>query len=135
MLDADRYSHIVRASAFYDLVVTVVFATPWTFAVVHWAASTLDAAVASPGDVPAADALTILMANLMGSVVIVWSIARLHLRLNVLGRYDAAARFLFAAWQLNALASGVSWVILPFLAMELAFGVLQALPVRSERGA
>lgn len=130
MLDADRYARIVRASALYDLIVTLALATPWTFGLLHGMVSALDAGLGVPGDVPAANALTVLMANLMGSVVVVWSVARLRLRLNVLGRYDAAARFLFAAWQLDALVSGVSWVILPLLLVEVGFGVLQALPVR-----
>ena len=130
MLDADRYARIVRASALYDLVVTLAFATPWTFSLLHRAVSALDGATGAPGTIPTATALTVLMANLMGSLVIVWSVVRLTLRLTVLGRYDAAARFLFAAWQVNALASGLSWVIAPLVVIELVFGVLQAWPVR-----
>jgi hypothetical protein len=131
VLDADRYARIVRASAFYDLVVTLPFATPFTFGILHQAVSALDAALGMPGDIPAGNALAVLMANLMGSVVIVWSILRLRLRLPILGRYDAVARFLFAVWQINALASGVTWVIVPLVAVELGFGVLQAWPIRS----
>ena len=130
MLDADRYARIVRASALYDLVVTLAFATPWTFSLLHRAVSALDGATGAPGTIPTATALTVLMANLMGSLVIVWSVVRLTLRLTVLGRYDAAARFLFAAWQINALAAGLSWVIAPLVVIELVFGVLQAWPVR-----
>lgn len=46
------------------------------------------------------------------------------------GRYDAAARCLFAAWQGYALAHAASTIIAVFLIFELTFGLLQALPVR-----
>jgi hypothetical protein len=130
MLDASRYATIVRASALYDLVVTLPFATPWTFGLLASALTWLDAQLGLPGSIPPHDLMTVLMANLMGSVVVVWSIARLHLGLAILGRYDAAARFLFAAWQSVALMSGMSWVALPLLLVELGFGISQSLPVR-----
>ncbi|MCY1361280.1 hypothetical protein D9M69_479410 [compost metagenome] len=47
------------------------------------------------------------------------------------GRYDAVARFLFATWQIYAVTQGASLIILGFTAMELLFGVLESLPVRS----
>lgn len=130
MLDAKRYLAIVRASALYDLVVTLPFVTPWTFglivALVGWADSGLDL----PGAALVPDTATVLLANLMGSVVVVWSVARLHLGLAVLGRYDGVARLLFATWQVNALLNGMSWAILPLLVVEISFGIAQFLPVR-----
>ena len=50
------------------------------------------------------------------------------------GRYDAVLRFLFTTWQLYAVAHGASSIILAFSVFELAFGVLQSLPVRREQG-
>jgi hypothetical protein len=35
------YLRVVRASAWYDLVVTAGFATPWTYALLHGALSSL----------------------------------------------------------------------------------------------
>ncbi|MEO6014638.1 MAG: hypothetical protein ABIQ30_13760 [Devosia sp.] len=130
MLDTKTYRRIVRASALYDLVVTVPFVTPWSFGLVAAAVGLADTGLGLPGIVPLPDVLTVLLANLLGSVVVVWSIVRLRLVLLVLGRYDAVARGLFAIWQVNALAHGMSWAIVPLLMFEIGFGVLQALPVK-----
>lgn len=130
MLDAKTYQRIVAASAIYDLLVTLPFATPWSFGLVTMVVGAADTGLGLPGIVPVPDVLTVLLANLLGSVVIVWSVVRLRLRLAVLGRYDAIARALFALWQLNAMVQGMSWAILPLLVFETGFGVLQALPVR-----
>jgi hypothetical protein len=46
-----------------------------------------------------------------------------------LGRYDAVARGLFAAWLAYALASGATLLVLPFLIVEIGFGLLQSVPV------
>ncbi len=131
MLDEKQFNRVVRASAWYDLVVTMPFATPWTFSILAGVLTGIHAALGLPGTLPQPDFLTTLFANLMGSVVVVWSLARIHLGLSVLGRYDAAARFLFAAWQINALLDGASWLLLPLLVAELGFGIAQSLPTRA----
>lgn len=87
-----------------------------------------------PGGVPVFGPTHMLFAGLMGSVVVVWSMARLRLKLPVLGRYDAVARLLFAAWQVFAVAIGATPLILVFTVFEMVFGVLQALPYQSESG-
>jgi hypothetical protein len=70
-----------------------------------------------------------LMANLLGSLVTVWAILRLRDPKLMYGRYDAVARFLFAVWQLYAVAHGASVIILGFTLFELAFGIAQSLPI------
>ncbi len=130
MLDAKQYQSIVRASAWYDLVVTFPFATPWTMALFAGVFSGVDVGLGLPGSVPDLNVMTIALGNLMGSIVLVWSVARLRLGLAVLGRYDAVARALFSLWLINALANGLSWAIAPLLVFEIGFGVLQALPYR-----
>lgn len=135
MLDAKRYLDVVRASALYDLVITLPFVTPWTFGLVVALVGWTDSALNLPGEALAPDMTTVLFANLMGSVVVVWSVARLHLGLTVLGRYDGVARLLFATWQINALLDGMSWVILPLLVVEIGFGIAQFLPVREAKPA
>lgn len=132
MLSELRYVQIMRASAWYDLVVTAAFMTPWTFVFLMSVLGSVDAAMGIPGEVPEMSPMLVLLGNLMGSVVIVWSVLRLHLGLAVFGRYDAAARFLFATWQINALLNGASWVVLGFVVAEVAFGILQVLPYRKE---
>jgi hypothetical protein len=70
-----------------------------------------------------------LFACLMGSVVLVWSVLRLRMRDARLGRYDGAARFLFALWMgwtLSATGAPLLWL---FVVPEFAWGVAQWLPV------
>jgi len=126
------YKSIVRVSAAYDLIVTAPFMTPWTLTFVLGLIDELSLRLGLASGVPVFGPTHTLFAGLMGSVVVIWSLARLHLRLPILGRYDAAARFLFAAWQIYAVANGATPIILVFTAFEFAFGVLQALPYRSE---
>jgi hypothetical protein len=115
------YLRIVRASAWYDLVVTAGFATPWTYALVHRALMTM-------GDFPPADTIQTLYANLMGSVVVVWAVLRLVRTLPLHGLYDGIARVLFASWQAYALAQGAPKILAAFLVMEVSFGLVQLLP-------
>jgi hypothetical protein len=115
------YLRIVRASAWYDLIVTAGFATPWTYALVHRALS-------SVGSFPPADTIQTLYANLMGSVVVVWALLRLFRTLPLHGLYDGIARALFACWQAYALAQGAPRILVVFLVVEVSFGVVQLLP-------
>jgi hypothetical protein len=127
MWTSTQYRHVVRGSAWYDLIVTAAFATPWSFALVHGLLSALDL----PGELPACQPVHMLMANLLGSVVCVWAVLRIRDPQAVYGRYDAVARFLFAAWQGYALARGASSILIVFLVFELAWGIAQVLPVRA----
>ena len=124
-----RYLSIVRASAWYDLLVTWPFATPWTFVWLYGSMTALVQSLALPGTVHPLDATHVMFANLLGSVVVVWSLARVLSPSIRLGRLDGVARFLFAAWQVNAYLSGASAIVLGFTLFELIFGVLQFLPV------
>lgn len=120
-----RYLRIVRASGWYDLIVTWPFALPWTFALLYAQLGVLAAMLGLPGTLHPLDATHLLLANLLGSVVVVWSIARIVAPSLLLGRLDGAARFLFASWQIYAVAQGASAVVLGFTVVELLFGVLQ----------
>ncbi|MFJ2487352.1 hypothetical protein [Pseudomonas sp. NPDC087639] len=125
MWTATQYRNVVRGSAWYDLIVTAAFVTPWSFAVLHELLTALD----FPGELPAFQPVHMLMANLLGSVVCVWAVLRIRDPQRVYGRYDAVARFLFAAWQGYALLHGASSILIVFLVLELAWGVAQVLPV------
>lgn len=115
----DRYRFLVRASAVYDLIATAAFATPWTFAIVHRLLSSL-----SP--LPDFAPLHVLFANLLGSIVIVWSIIRVRDPQPIYGFYDSIARGLFAVWQLYyLLAMNGSPIVWYFAAAEIAFGIGQ----------
>ena len=122
---SDRYLRIVRASGWYDLLVTWPFALPWTFAWLYAQLNLLARALALPGTLHPLDTTHMLLANLLGSVVVVWSLARIVAPTVLLGRLDGVARFLFAAWQIYAVAHGANAIVLGFTAFELLFGVLQ----------
>ncbi|WP_406840639.1 hypothetical protein ACICHK_38740 [Streptomyces sp. AHU1] len=121
------YLRLVRASAWYDLVVTAGFATPWTYALLHDALSSLGDTFGL-GVLPALDPTQTLYANLMGSVVVVWALLRIIEPLPVHGLLDGVARTLFATWQAYALAHGATRLLWLFLVVEAAFGVVQLLP-------
>ncbi|MFF6995757.1 hypothetical protein ACFY93_12465 [Streptomyces sp. NPDC008313] len=121
------YLSVVRASAWYDLVVTAGFATPWTYAWVHDALSSGAQAMGFDA-LPELDTWQVLFANLMGSVVVVWSILRIVRPLPEHGLFDGIARTLFATWQAYALAQGASDLLWLFFGVEVAFGVLQLVP-------
>ena len=122
---SNRYLRIVRASGWYDLLVTWPFALPWTFAWLYAQLNLLAQALGLPGTLHPSDATHMLLANLLGSVVVVWSLARIVAPTVLLGRLDGVARFLFAAWQIYAVAHGANAIVLGFTAFELLFGVLQ----------
>jgi hypothetical protein len=126
-----RYLSIVRVSAWYDLIVTWPFATPWTFVWLYGSMATLAQSLGLPGSVHPLDATIVMFANLLGSVVVVWSLARLLSPSIQFGRLDGIARFLFAVWQVNAFLSGASAIVLGFTLFELLFGILQYLPVEN----
>ncbi|MES2036286.1 MAG: hypothetical protein V4495_00490 [Pseudomonadota bacterium] len=127
-----NYLRIVRASAWYDLIVTIGFATPWSFALIHQSLTQLNSSLGITGEFPAFAAAHVLMANLLGSIVTIWAILRLRDTRMEYGRYDAAGRVLFSMWQLYAVAHGASQIILAFTVFEVAFGILQLLPVEKQ---
>jgi hypothetical protein len=122
-----RYLRLVRASDAYDLAVTAAFATPWTFTLVHAALNGISGGLGlSP--LPELDLMQVLYANLMGSVVVVWSLLRLLGPERRHGLYDGAARLLFSTWMAFALAQGGPEILWPFLVVEFTWGVLQLAP-------
>ncbi|MGF6206279.1 hypothetical protein [Pseudomonas frederiksbergensis] len=131
MWTSTQYRRVVRGSAWYDLIVTAAFATPWSFALLHGALSGLSQALDLPGELPVFEPMHMLMANLLGSIVCVWAVLRIRDPQLIFGRYDAVGRFLFSAWQLYALLHGASSLLVIFLFFELAWGVAQVLPVRA----
>ena len=122
------YLRIVRASAWYDLLLTAPFATPWTFALTHAQLSAINQALGG-GALPAFAPFHVLFAGLMGSVVLVWSVLRLCMTDVRFGRYDGAARFLFASWMGWTLAATGAPLLWLFVVPEFAWGVAQWLPV------
>ncbi|MHC8289121.1 hypothetical protein ACYZUD_20365 [Pseudomonas sp. XS1P51] len=131
MWTSTQYRRLVRGSAWYDLIVMAAFVTPWSFAALHGVLAGLSQALDLPGELPAFAPMHLLMANLLGSIVCVWAVLRIRDPQQIYGRYDAVGRFLFSAWQLYALLHGASSLLVVFLIFELAWGVVQMLPVRA----
>uniref|UniRef100_A0A7C2AX52 Uncharacterized protein n=1 Tax=Pseudomonas graminis TaxID=158627 RepID=A0A7C2AX52_9PSED len=129
MISAKTNRHLVRGSAFYDLIMTAGFMTPWTAAWVFNTFAALSTALALQRPVPILDVSGMLFANLLGSVVVVWSLWRVAQPSRRIGLYDALARTLFAIWQLYAVAHGASFLILAFTVFEVGFVVAQVWPV------
>jgi hypothetical protein len=137
MISAKTNMQIVRCSACYDLLMTAGFMTPWTAAWVFAGFATLSDTLGLNRPVPTLDVTGMLFANLLGSVVVVWSLWRLRQPSRRVGLYDALARVLFATWQLFAVAHGASFLILGFTVFEVAFATAQVLPTsdfRTDRG-
>ena len=122
------YLQLVRASALYDLLVTAPFATPWSLA---WLLRQLDTLGQALGlaSLAAFPPEALLLGNLLGSLVCVWSVLRLLRPSLLLGRLDAVARGLFALWQAWALYQGASPLLAMFLLVEIGFGIAQAWPM------
>jgi hypothetical protein len=133
MISTASYLRIVRASAWYDLISTIGFATPWTFALVLAGMNGLSDLLGIDARFPTFAPVHLLMANLLGSLVVVWAVLRLRDTQVRYGRYDAASRCLFAAWQLYALMHGGHPLIWGFFVMEVACGLAQMLPVKDRR--
>ncbi|MBB3222451.1 hypothetical protein [Pseudoduganella umbonata] len=132
-MHTSTYSRIVRASGIYDLLVTAPFATPWTFALLHGQLSSVNMALGG-APLPAFTPLHILFACLMGTVVVLWSVLRIGDPQPRFGRYDGAGRFGFSLWMAWTLAQTGMPMLWLFIVPELAWGVVQWLPVRGRQG-
>ena len=133
MISVNKNLQIVRVSAVYDLVVTAGFVTPWTASMVFNGFAALSGALALDRGVPTLDITAMLFANLLGSLMVIWSVWRLKQPSRSIGLYDALARILFAVWQIFAVVHGASFLILGFTFFEVAFAIAQILPVNSPR--
>lgn len=123
-----RFRQVVRASAIYDVVVTAAFATPWTFAWNWRQLSDLNVRLGGIA-LPAFDVYATLVACLMGSLVLVWSVLRIATPERRLGRADGVARFLFSTWMAWALAITAQPLLWLFVVPEFAWGVVQWWPI------
>ena len=128
MWSNEGYRKLVRASGIYDLLVTVAFVTPWSFALLHTQLGQLHVALGLVGELPVFGPLQVMFANLMGSIVCVWAWLRIREPQPRFGLYDGAGRLLFATWQAYALWLGATPLIAGVLALELLWAVLQLWP-------
>jgi hypothetical protein len=124
----------IRRSALYDLIVTAPFATPWTARWLVDALGALHDTLGLSGQRPVlVGAIAILLANLMGSLVVIWSLVRLRAPTLDHGATDSLARGVFSLWMAYAILAGGSPLLLGFLVAEVAWGVVQLRAVRAGR--
>jgi len=128
MFSLPAFLRLVRASAIYDVLMTGAFATPWTLLLLRQHLSDLNVSLGGM-PLPLFEPFHLLVGSLLGSVVLVWSVLRISDPQPRFGRYDAAARFLFSLWMIWALVETGQPVLWLFLLPELAWGVLQSLPL------
>ena len=132
-ISPQRFRQLVRASAIYDIAVTAAFATPWTFLWMQQQLTQINQQIGGSA-LPAFLPFHVLMACLLGSIVMVWSVLRVRDPQVRFGRYDAAARFLFStwmAWTLHATGAPLLWL---FVIPEFSWGVAQCLPLTLSDG-
>ncbi|MEP7765762.1 hypothetical protein [Sanguibacter sp. 25GB23B1] len=121
---------IVRISAGYDLVVTAGFAFSFTAVSIFDVLGALHAELGLTGTLPdPTDPMTVMFANLMGSVVTVWAAFRIVRPSLAAGAADVGARALFSLGMVTALVHGASPIVLVMLVLEVAWGVVQAVAI------
>ena len=120
--DSSVVRRVVLASALYDLVVTVPFATPWTAAVALAGVQQLHHALSLGGDpLPAFTPTHLFFVTLFGTIVTLWSVVRILRPTAFHGAADTVGRALFSTWMMVALAQGATQALVGFLVLELAW--------------
>ena len=127
------YLTLIRASAVYDIVLILPFVTPWSFALLLGQLSRLNVWLGG-APLPPFAPLHLLLATLLGTLVLLWCLFRLHGPSVRLGRFDGAARLVFAFWIGWAILQGDSPVLWLYLAPELLWGLAQSWPVTQSSG-
>ncbi len=128
-----NYLKLVRASALYDLVVTLPLATPWTAQLMLGALAGVHQALGLPGTTIELVGVPLFFANLLGSVVATWSILRLLEPRVIYGYADGGTRMLFSTWMLYYALTfdvGTLWL---FVVPELSWGIAQLFGRRCPR--
>ncbi|MGE6763031.1 hypothetical protein ACQKGO_33780 [Corallococcus interemptor] len=121
-MNASLLRRVVFASALYDFVVTVPFATPWTADAVLSSIRSLHHALGLGGDpLPAFTSTHLFFVALFGTIVTLWSVVRLVQPTAFNGAIDTVGRALFSSWMAWALTQGATRVLVVFLVLELAW--------------
>lgn len=132
-LPLSTYLRLARASAAYDVVQILPFATPWTLALLLEQLSSLNVWLGG-APFPAFAPLHLLLSTLLGTLVLLWCAVRLKEPSLRLGRFDGVGRLLFAFWIAWAMLVADLPVLWLFLIPELLWGVAQWWPVAQASG-
>lgn len=121
----------LRRVAAFDLALTLPFALPVVVDQMLRALLTLDARLGLGTPVRPFDTLTLLFANLMGVLAVVWNWARFRSRGTDLAELDVRARCVVAAVILGYVVfTRTSPLLLVFVATEIAGAVIQRRALR-----
>jgi hypothetical protein len=131
-MKSQRFVRAGRIGALYDLAVTALFATPWTAALVLSVLGKLHHSLGLPGEaMPEFDTSHLLYVTLFGIIVTLWSVVRVLRPIPLLIAADTIGRAAFSLTFIWTLTQGHSTIVVPFLVLEVAFLVYQALGVRA----
>jgi len=122
------YLRLIRASAVYDMVQILPFATPWSFALLYAQLSRLNVWFGAAPLAPF-ETVHLLLATLLGTLVLTWTSWRLFVPSLRLGRFDATARLIFAFWIGWAMLAADMPMLWVFLVPEIIWGGAQWWPV------
>ena len=129
-MKSQRYVRAGRIGAVYDLAVTAPFSTPWTAALVLSVLAKLHDSLGLPGDaMPEFETSHMLYVTLFGVIVTLWSVVRVLRPIPLLIAADTVGRAAFSLTFIWTLTQGHSAVVVPFLVLEVAFLVYQAMGV------
>ncbi|WP_430462140.1 hypothetical protein ACQUQU_04945 [Thalassolituus sp. LLYu03] len=121
-----KYLKLVQLSAAYDLLVTSAFAIPGLAAFTLLQLQHMHQTLTLPGIFPAFLPVHLLFVQLMGSLVVVWSLLRLLRPEARLGLMDGVARLLFSLHMaLTLFSHNGSALIGAFLLPEILWGLAQ----------
>lgn len=130
-IQARHFRRIVFASALYDLLVTLPLATPWTYGLLHGALSAGNVMLGA-APLPEFQPLHMMMVNMLGTVVIIWSLVRMRNPSIEFGRWDGLGRFAFTLWMARAFALQDAPILLFFMLPEISWGIAQWWPIKRE---
>ena len=132
LMKSQRYVRAGRIGAIYDLAVTSPFATPWTAALTLGVLGKLHDSLNLPGDaMPDFETPHMLYVTLFGIIVTLWSVVRIVRPIPLLIAADTIGRAAFSLTFIWTLTQGHSAIVVPFLVLEVAFLVYQAMGVRA----
>ncbi|RKG77456.1 hypothetical protein [Corallococcus terminator] len=113
---------VVLASALYDLVVTLPFATPWTADAVLSGVRYVHHALSLGGEaLPAFTPTHLFFVALFGTIVSLWAGVRILRPSAFHGAFDTVGRALLSSWMIYALSQGATQALVAFLVLELAW--------------
>ena len=122
------YIRIIKMSAWYDLIVTLPFMFPFSAAIIISKFSLFNQYMGWEGEIPVFEPFHIFFMNLLGSIVVAWSILRIIRPIKLYGLVDGITRLFFSFWMayyaMLFTGTSVLWI---FFIPELIWGIIQLL--------